>query len=102
VYRVVCPRPVPWRGGPAAATIEGVQAPPPNIPITVVQVGSEEASRNLSMVDVAVAAFGLTGAIMAAAFVAGLIAGIAYVWWRSRHAVSTIEARGGNANFLRY
>jgi hypothetical protein len=39
---------------------------------------------------------------MAAAVVAGLVAGIAYVWWRSRHAVSTIEARGGNANFLRY
>ena len=79
-----------------------MQAPPPNIPITVVQVGSDEASRNLSMVDVAVAAFGLTGAIMGAAVIAGLLAGIVYVWWRSRHAVTTIEARGGNSNFLRY
>ena len=76
--------------------------PPPNIPITVVQVGAEDAARPLSMVDVAVAAFGLTGAIMGAAVIAGLLAGVAYVWWRSRHAVSTIEARGGNANFLRY
>ena len=79
-----------------------MQAPPPNIPITVVQVGSDEASRSLSMVDVAVAAFGLTGAIMVAAVIAGLLAGVGYVWWRARHAVSTIEARGGNSNFLRY
>jgi uncharacterized membrane-anchored protein len=80
-----------------------VQAPaPPSIPITVVQVGTEQASRNLSMIDVAVAAFGLTGMIMGAAVIAGLLAGVAYVWWRSKRAVSTIEARGGNANFLRY
>ena len=80
-----------------------MQAPaPPSIPVTVVQVGTEQASRSLSMVDVAVAAFGLTGVIMGAAVIAGLLAGVAYVWWRSRRAVSTIEARGGNANFLRY
>ena len=54
------------------------------------------------MIDVAVAAFGLTSVIMVAALVAGLLAGIGYVWFRKRHAVTTIEARGHNHNFLRY
>lgn len=53
-----------------------------------------EPDRGLSMIDVAVAAFGLTGVIMGAAVVAGLIAGPAFIWFRQRHAVSTIEARG--------
>ena len=54
------------------------------------------------MIDVALAAFNLSGAIMVAALIAGLLAGVGYVWFRKRHAVTTIEARGGNHNFLRY
>lgn len=73
------------------------------IPVTpVVRTGAAPASPEVSMVDVTVAAFGVTGALMAAAVVAGLLAGIGYVWYRSRHAVTTIEARGDNHNFLRY
>lgn len=53
------------------------------------------------MIEVAVAAFGLTGVIMTAALVAGFLAGAAYVWYRTRHAVTVIEARGNNPNFLR-
>jgi hypothetical protein len=70
---------------------------PPAVPEaftpTIVEIVSEP-DRGLSMIDVAVAAFGLTGVIMAAAVVAGLIAGPAFIWFRQRHAVSTIEARG--------
>jgi hypothetical protein len=55
----------------------------------------------LSMVDVAVAAFGLTGFIMTAALIAGLAAGGLFIWYRSRHAVSAIEARGGHHDFFK-
>ena len=92
---------MPWRSGVAIATIEGVQAPPPNIPITVVQVGSDEASRSLSMVDVAVAAFGLTGIIMATAAVAGILAGVLFIWYRSRRPITIIEARGGQHDLFK-
>ena len=51
------------------------------------------------MIDVSVAAFGLIGVIMVAALAAGLIAGVAYVWYRSRRAITTIEARGGHNLF---
>jgi hypothetical protein len=78
-------------------------APIDAIPVTpVIRTGIQPPSPEVGMVDVAVAAFGLTGVIMVSALVAGLIAGVAYVWFRKRHAVSTIEARGGNHNFLRY
>ncbi len=78
-------------------------APPDAIPVTpVIRTGIQEPTPEVSMVDVALAAFGLTGAIMVAALIAGLLAGVGYVWFRKRHAVSTIEARGGNHNFLRY
>lgn len=53
------------------------------------------------MVDVTVSAFTLTGLVMTAALVAGLLAGVAYVWFRSKRAITVIEARGGNHNFLR-
>lgn len=53
------------------------------------------------MIDVALAGFGLTGIIMVAALVAGLCAGVGYVWYRSKRAVSTIEARGNTANLFR-
>ena len=53
------------------------------------------------MVDVAVASFGLTGVIMVAAIIAGLGAGAAYIWYRSKRAASTMEARGNTANLFR-
>ena len=46
------------------------------------------------MIDVSVAAFGLTGVIMGAALLAGLVAGAGYIWYRSRRAITLIEARG--------
>jgi hypothetical protein len=67
--------------------------------VTIVQIAPEEPARELSMIDVSVAAFGLIGVIMVAAIVAGLVAGVAYVWYRSRRAITTIEARGGHNLF---
>jgi hypothetical protein len=78
-------------------------APVDAIPVTpVVRTGIQQPSPEVGMADVVVAAFGLIGVIMAAAVAAGLLAGVGYVWFRRRHAVTTIEARGGNHNFLRY
>jgi uncharacterized membrane-anchored protein len=48
-----------------------------------------------------VAAFGLTGVIMAAALVAGLLAGALFIWYRRRRPASTIEARGHEHNLFR-
>jgi hypothetical protein len=67
--------------------------------VTIVQVAPEQPARELSMIDVSIAAFGLTGVIMVAALVAGLIAGATYIWYRSRRAITTIEARGGHNLF---
>ena len=67
--------------------------------VTIVQIAPEQAARELSMIDVSLAAFNLTGAIMAAALVAGLAAGATYIWYRSRRAITTIEARGGHNLF---
>ena len=53
------------------------------------------------MIDVAVGAFGLTGVIMGAALVAGLIAGVGIVWFRTRRPITLIEARGGQHNLFR-
>jgi membrane associated rhomboid family serine protease len=53
------------------------------------------------MIQVAVAAFGLTGVIMASAAVAGLLAGALFIWYRRRRPASTIEARGHEHNFFR-
>lgn len=58
-------------------------------------------SPGLSMIDVAVAAFGLTGIIMAAAAVAGLLAGVLFIWYRSRRAITIIEARGGQHDLFK-
>ena len=70
--------------------------------VTIVRMAPDEKpARELSMIDVSVAAFGLTGVIMVAALVAGLIAGATYIWYRSRHAVSIIEARGHQHNLFR-
>ena len=53
------------------------------------------------MIDVAVAAFGLIGVIMAAAVVAGLLAGVLFIWYRSRRPITMIEAQGGQHNLFR-
>jgi hypothetical protein len=73
---------------------------PPGQPITIVEVVEEPAS-SIDMIQVAVAAFGLTGVIMAAALVAGLVAGAIFIWYRKRRPVSTVEARGGEHNLFR-
>ena len=68
--------------------------------VTIVEVVKEPAP-GLSMIDVAVGAFGLTGVIMAAAAVAGLLAGVLFIWYRSRRAITIIEARGGQHDFFK-
>ena len=82
------------------------QPPPPKqepqpITPTIVQIVPDKPAEELSMIDVSLAAFGLTGAIMVAALVAGLLAGAGYIWYRSRRAVTIIEARGGQHNLFR-
>lgn len=69
--------------------------------VTIVQIVPEQAAIEVGMVDVAVAAFGVTGIIMTAALIAGLLAGAGYIWYRSRHAVTIIEARGNTHNYFR-
>ena len=53
------------------------------------------------MIDVAVAAFGLTGVIMAAAVVAGLLAARCSSGTDRAAPITTIEARGNQHNFFR-
>ncbi|MFN2447085.1 MAG: hypothetical protein ABR606_16085 [Vicinamibacterales bacterium] len=77
-----------------------LQPPPDAITPTIVEV-VPEAAPSLSMIDVALAAFGVTGIIMVAALVAGLLAGALFIWFRQRHAVSTIEAQGGSADLFK-
>ena len=69
--------------------------------VTIVQIAPEQPARELSMIDVSLAAFGLTGVIMVAALLAGLIAGAGYIWYRSRRAITIIEARGHQHNLFR-
>lgn len=69
--------------------------------VTIVQISPEKAAVELSMIDVAVAAFGLTGAIMVAAIVAGITAGALFIWYRSRGAITRIEAQGHQHNLFR-
>jgi hypothetical protein len=76
------------------------QTVPDAITPTIIEI-TPEATRPLTMIDVAVAAFGLTGVIMVAALVAGLAAGVLIIWYRGRRPVSTIEARGGEHNLFR-
>lgn len=78
---------------------------PPRVPdgaptVTIVEVGKEP-TPGLSMIDVAVAAFGLTGVIMVAAIIAGITAGILFTWYRSRRAITIIEARGGQHDLFK-
>ena len=79
-----------------------MQAPPSNTPtVTIVQVVQDEPSKELGMIDVSVAAFGLIGVIMIAAVAAGLLAGVLYIWYRSRRPITIIEARGNQHNLFR-
>jgi hypothetical protein len=75
-------------------------APPGPFTPTIIEVVKEPAA-SIDMIQVAVAAFGLLGVIMASAAVAGLIAGAAFIWYRQRRPVSTIEARGHEHNLFR-
>ena len=75
---------------------------PPGTPITptIVEIVKEPAA-SIDMIQVAVAAFGLTGVIMVSALVAGVLAGALFIWYRRRRPASTIEARGHEHNFFR-
>jgi type II secretory pathway pseudopilin PulG len=86
--------------------VQQQQPPPPAkdeqpITTTIVQIVPEKPAEELSMIDVSLAAFGLIGVIMVAALLAGLVAGAAYIWYRSRRAVTIIEARGHQHNLFR-
>jgi len=74
---------------------------PQAITPTIVQIVTDEPAKELGMIDVSVAAFGLIGVIMVAALVAGLAAGALYIWYRSRRAITIIEARGNQHNLFR-
>jgi len=60
-----------------------------------------EPAAEVTMIDVALAAFGVTGVIMVAAVIAGLSAGALFIWYRSKRAVTTIEERGHQHNLFR-
>jgi uncharacterized membrane-anchored protein len=81
---------------PAPAQIPEGVAPT----VTIVEV-VDPPTPELSMIDVAVGAFGLTGVIMAAAAIAGLLAGALFIWYRSRRAITIIEARGGQHDLFK-
>lgn len=68
--------------------------------VRIVEVVSPPAP-SLSTIDVALTAFGLSGVIMAAAAVAGILAGVLFIWYRSRGPVSVIEARGGQHDLFK-
>ena len=53
------------------------------------------------MIQVALDAFGLTGAIMVLALIAGVLAGGLFIWYRRRHPVSIIEERGNDHRLFR-
>ena len=76
-----------------------IQDQPVNV--TIVQIGQDASSAEVSMIDVAVAAFGLTGVIMVAALVAGVAAGALFIWYRSKRAITIIEERGHQHNLFR-
>ena len=68
---------------------------------TIVQVVPDKPRAEITMIDVALAGFGITGLIMAAALIAGLLAGGLFIWYRSKRAVSMIEERGHQHNLFR-
>lgn len=73
------------------------------VPITptIVQIIPEQPAAEVTMIDVALAAFGVTGVIMVAAVIAGLAAGALFIWYRSKRAVTLIEERGHQHNLFR-
>jgi uncharacterized membrane-anchored protein len=82
-------------------SFQAPQQVPDAITPTIIVEAPTHITPELSMIDVAVAAFGLTGVIMAAAVVAGLLAGVLFIWYRSRRAITIIEARGGQHDFFK-
>ena len=68
---------------------------------TIVQVVPETPRDEITMIDVALAGFGVTGLIMAAALIAGILAGGLFIWYRKKHAVTIIEERGHQHNLFR-
>jgi hypothetical protein len=68
---------------------------------TIVQVVPENPRAEITMIDVALAGFGLTGVIMIAALVAGVIAGGVFIWYRKKRAITIIEERGHQHNLFR-
>ena len=68
---------------------------------TIVQVVPERPREEITMIDVALAGFGITGLIMAAALVAGVLAGGLFIWYRKKRAISIIEERGHQHNLFR-
>ncbi|MGH7505717.1 MAG: hypothetical protein ACRELX_08690, partial [Longimicrobiales bacterium] len=75
-------------------------SPPDAITPRIIEI-VREPSASIDMIQVAIAAFGLTGVIMASAAVAGLLAGALFIWYRRRRPISTIEARGHEHNLFR-
>jgi hypothetical protein len=68
---------------------------------TIIQIIPDKPAVEVTMIDVALAAFGVTGVIMVAAIIAGLSAGALFIWYRSKRAVSIIEERGHQHNLFR-
>jgi hypothetical protein len=75
-------------------------SPPDAITPRIIEI-AREPTASIDMIQVAIAAFGLTGVIMVAAVVAGLLAGALFIWYRRRRPATTIEARGGEHNLFR-
>jgi hypothetical protein len=78
-----------------------LQPPPPNVPVIPLVEVAKEPTASINMIQVALAAFGLTGVIIVSALAAGLLAGALIIWFRRRRPVSTIEARGHQHNLFR-
>ena len=68
---------------------------------TIVQIMPGEPAAEVTMIDVALAAFGVIGVIMVAAVIAGLSAGALFIWYRSKRPVTIIEERGHQHNLFR-
>lgn len=68
---------------------------------TIVQIVPDKPRDEITMIDVALAGFGVTGVIMAAALVAGFLAGGLFIWYRKKRAVTIIEERGHQHNLFR-
>ena len=68
--------------------------------VRIVEVVSPPAP-SLSTIDVAIAAFGMSGVIMAAAAITGILSGVLFIWYRSRRPVTEIEARGNQHDLFK-